>query len=245
MELKTIKKINGVVFSKLGVLLFIIIAVTMLAVTHNKLSKTKDVKADNLEIKLKTDTETKPVVIPVEQNETKKEVTPVKNEVESKELTTEDIYFNNSFIDKVKSSVVAVSNDYGLYPSIMMAQAIIESGWGESKLAIEAQNYFGVKAREGQNYVTMKTEEDYGNGQRYVISANFAKYDSIYESMEQNALVLRNNPKLYWGTYRENAESFVNVAYTLQGTYATATNYAQVLIDTINNYKLYQLDYLK
>lgn len=238
---KYLKLLSKVLYGKFSSMVVIAGFVVIMGVCVGKLTeKPIEVSADNLsktteKLKVK-DSELEEV----SKKSEKTEVTVTKKE----NLTVDDFIYSQSFIEKTKKDVVNVANAYGLYPSIMMAQAIIESGWGKSALATEANNYFGIKARDGQAFVTMATEEDKGNGERYVINAQFAKYTSIYEGMEQNAKILTNNPTLYSGTYRKNAESYVQVAQALQGTYATATDYAQVLINTIEAYRLYYLDNL-
>lgn len=177
----------------------------------------------------------------VENLDTKKENNLVKKDlVESTEVVMP--VFNNEFIERLKEDTVAVCKDYGLYPSVMMAQAIIESDWGRSGLSVNANNFFGVKAVKGQNYVVMPTQEDDGKGNLYWINDAFAKYDNLYDSMEGNALVLYNNYKLYHGAFRANTTSYKDATLWLTGRYATATNYNTVLNSVIEQYGLYKLD---
>lgn len=75
---------------------------------------------------------------------------------------------------------VAAAND--LYASVMMAQAILESGWGASTLTTTANNMFGIKGSYNGQYVTMDTYEDDGSGNYYLFSAKFRKYPSLKES---------------------------------------------------------------
>lgn len=173
-------------------------------------------------------------------NDKKENVLGEKELVETTELVMP--VFNNEFIDRLKEDTVAVSKDYGLYPSVMMAQAIIESDWGRSGLSVNANNFFGVKAIKGQNHVVMPTQEDDGKGNLYWINDAFAKYDNLYDSMEGNALVLYNNYKLYHGAFRANTTSYKDATLWLTGRYATATNYNTVLNSVIEEYGLYRLD---
>lgn len=152
--------------------------------------------------------------------------------------------FENDFIDLLKKDVVQVSKDYNLFPSVMMAQAIIESGWGESLLSVQANNFFGVKAIEGQNFVTMSTREETPEGESYYIEANFAKYDNLYDSIEQNALVLYNNYDLYYGSFRNHASHYTESTQWLTKRYATDLEYHTVLNNMIQTYGLDRLDNL-
>lgn len=200
--------------------------------------KNKEVKLENVSYNKK---DTKDVKVKKEKLEEKLEdISNVKNKDSKSEISMPN--FNNEFIDRLKNDTVAVCKDYGLYPSVMMAQAIIESDWGRSGLSVNANNFFGVKARQGQNYVVMATQEDDGKGNLYWIDDAFAKYDNLYESMEGNALVLYNNYNLYYGAFRKNTNSYADATYWLTGRYATDTNYYKTLNRVIEQYGLYQLD---
>lgn len=161
----------------------------------------------------------------------------------SKEVQKKPIpKFNNPFIDSIATDVVEVSHKYGIYPSVMMAQAIIESAWGESGLTKQANNFFGVKAISGQKSIWMPTQEDDGLGNLYWIDAPFAVYDNAYASLEGNALVLYNNYDLYYGAFRKNTNSFYDATLWLTGRYATDTQYYNTLNNTIEHNNLHLLD---
>ena len=65
----------------------------------------------------------------------------------------------DAFITKMTPAILADTSKYGLYPSIQMAQAALESGWGLSQLSTQANNFFGVKGAYNGQSVTMKTIE--------------------------------------------------------------------------------------
>lgn len=140
---------------------------------------------------------------------------------------------------------VAAAND--LYASVMMAQAILESGWGASTLTTTANNMFGIKGSYNGQYVTMDTYEDDGSGNYYLISAKFRKYPSLKESFEDNAYVLRNTSfssgnYYYRGAWKSNTTSYTQATAWLQGRYATDTSYASKLNNLISTYNLTQYD---
>lgn len=147
-----------------------------------------------------------------------------------------------TFISTLKSPVISVANQYKLYPSVMMAQAALESAWGTSTLTTTANNYFGIKGSYNGQSVTMKTAEYDSNGQLYYTNANFRKYPSAKASMTDNAQLLRNgtsyNPAIYSGTWRENAATYSDAANALTNTYATAPTYGSSLISIIKTYSL-------
>lgn len=150
-----------------------------------------------------------------------------------------------AFIKDNRAAVMAVSNEYGIYPSIQMAQAALESGWGTSQLSTKANNYFGVKWGGSGAYVAMPTQE-YVNGHYITVTEKFAKYNSVRESLEGNARLLANglswNHNYYSGAWRSKASNYKEAAYGLQGKYATAPDYAAKLIRVIETYHLQEMD---
>lgn len=151
----------------------------------------------------------------------------------------------SSFISKYKNDVTKASSKYNLYGSVMMAQAGLESGWGQSQLTIEANNFFGIKGAYNGASVSMPTTEYNSNGQMINTTANFKKYPTAYASFADNGSTLRNgtswNPKYYSGSWKENAATYQDAANALTGKYATAPGYGQSLITVIQTYNLDQL----
>jgi flagellum-specific peptidoglycan hydrolase FlgJ/LysM repeat protein len=140
---------------------------------------------------------------------------------------------------------VAAAND--LYASVMIAQAILESGWGTSALTTQANNMFGIKGSYNGQYVEMATLEDNGSGNYYQIMAKFRKYPSLRESFQDNAYVLRNTSfaagsYYYSGAWKSNTNSYTEATAWLQGRYATDTSYASKLNNLISTYNLTQYD---
>ncbi|GAK31193.1 hypothetical protein WOSG25_080250 [Weissella oryzae SG25] len=149
------------------------------------------------------------------------------------------------FINQIAPGSQQATRENGLYTSIQMAQAILESGWGKSELATNASNYFGVKgAYNGQSYDVTTAEYDSDTGQWYNTVAAFKKYPSVYTSMLDNASLLRNNAR-YSDVWRENAPTYQDAAKGLStGGYATDPNYPNKLIALIQQYDLERFDTL-
>ena len=86
------------------------------------------------------------------------------------------------FIASIATLVKKYAPRYGIQVySPIIAQAILESGWGESKLAAQYHNYFGLKcgtAWKGKS-VNMTTKEEYSPGTLTTIKDNFRVYDSM------------------------------------------------------------------
>ena len=90
------------------------------------------------------------------------------------------------FLKKVAPVIVQVATEKGYkYPSAIIAQAICESNWGDSKLSSAYFNFFGMKCGSSWKgkYTDMRTKEEYKNGTLTNISAKFRAYDSIEEGI--------------------------------------------------------------
>ncbi|WP_317617083.1 glycoside hydrolase family 73 protein [Bombilactobacillus thymidiniphilus] len=166
--------------------------------------------------------------------------------VSTKSVTTSNYASPQSFIQQIAPYAQQSANNYGLYPSVMMAQAILESGWGSSTLS-QAPNYnlFGIKGSYNGASVSMPTLE-WINGGYVTVNANFRKYPSYLESFNDNGDKLRNGisgaPDFYKGTWRENTSSYKDATAWLQGRYATDPSYASKLNNIIQTYNLTQYD---
>src|SRR5699024_8609531 len=88
------------------------------------------------------------------------------------------------FIAQIAQSAMQVAQQRGLYASMMIAQAGLESGWGGSLLSTQANNLFGVKWSGSGQYVEMPTNEYYG-GQTHRVMAKFQRYSSYAESLNR------------------------------------------------------------
>ena len=168
---------------------------------------------------------------------------------ESTTLGTTDtqVYSTNPFLNQIipSATVIAAQND--LYASVMMAQAILESGWGTSTLS-KAPNYnlFGIKGEYNGESINMETLEDSGGQNYYSINAEFRKYPSYAESLQDYAALLANgtswNPTYYAGAWKSNAATYQDATAYLTGRYATDTAYSTKLNRIIAQYGLDQYD---
>ncbi|MFC6322736.1 glycoside hydrolase family 73 protein [Companilactobacillus baiquanensis] len=151
-----------------------------------------------------------------------------------------------AFLDMAVPMAQKAADQYGVYASVMLAQAILESGWGTSLLATQGNNLFGIKGDYNGASVTMKTSEWSASQGWYSIYASFRKYPSYYESFADNGDKLRNgvswDSSYYKGTWKENASSYKDATAWLQGRYATAPTYASSLNNMIETYNLTQYD---
>lgn len=94
---------------------------------------------------------------------------------------------NSEFIEEIASYVKKYAGNYGIMVhSPIIAQAILESGWGRSTLASEYHNYFGLKCGGAWNgkSVNMATQEEYEVGVMTDIRDNFRVFDSMEDGVK-------------------------------------------------------------
>ena len=130
-------------------------------------------------------------------------------------------------------------DDTGIYPSVMLAQAALESNFGESQLSFDYNNYFGIKAHGHHRSVLLSTTEYY-SGEAASVRDYFCVYSSPADCFEDYAELITQNEN-----YSEavGAESPAVAARALQaGGYATDPNYASKVISVINEYNLTRFD---
>lgn len=147
------------------------------------------------------------------------------------------------FIKTLHDSAETAYREYGVLPSITLAQGILESGSGGTALARKANNLFGIKADSGWagQSIQMPTNENYG-GVEVTVMANFRVYDNWTVSVEDHGKFLKGNRR-----YAEhgvfNSSDYVEQANALQAAgYATDPQYAAKLISIIREYKLDKYD---
>lgn len=151
------------------------------------------------------------------------------------------------FIDAIADDARELGLKYDVFASVMIAQAILESGSGGSGLSrAPYYNLFGIKGSHGGSSVAMKTMEDKGNGELYQITANFRSYPSYKESLADYVELIRGgisgNDGFYQGAWRSEAGNYLQATDHLMGKYATDTQYSNKLNSIIAAYHLTQYD---
>jgi flagellum-specific peptidoglycan hydrolase FlgJ len=94
-----------------------------------------------------------------------------------------------AFISEVAPGAVAAQRRYGVPAAVTIAQAIDESGWGQSELASQDHNLFGIKGTGPAGSVPLPTQE-YVNGQPVNTSASFRVYNNVAESIDDHGRLL-------------------------------------------------------
>ncbi|WP_137665523.1 glucosaminidase domain-containing protein [Enterococcus hulanensis] len=153
----------------------------------------------------------------------------------------------DSFIRKIGEPARKIGQEKGLYASVMIAQAILESASGQSQLA-QAPNYnlFGIKGTHNGKSVSMATQEDLGNGTLYVTQAGFRVYENYEDCFNDYAILLKEgltgDSNYYAGVWKSNAATYQEATKFLTGRYATDTHYNQKLNGLIETYDLTTYD---
>ncbi len=147
-----------------------------------------------------------------------------------------------SFLNNVAPAARQVASARGLYASLMIAQAALESGWGGSYLSTSAYNLFGVKWNGSGAYINLSTQEYYG-GAYHTVMARFQRYSSYTESLNAYAnLICSHFPRSTKSQASSYAVAAQNLRNGVYGTYATDPSYASKLISVIERYNLTQYD---
>ena len=149
---------------------------------------------------------------------------------------------NQEFIDQVAVYVKKYAAIFGIcVHSPVIAQAILESGWGKSKLASAYHNYFGLKCgtKWTGKSVNLTTQEEYEVGTLTTIKDDFRVYDSMedgirgyfefIQSPRYSNLKGITDPKTYLETIKADG-------------YATSSTYVDNNMKLINQYNLTQYD---
>ena len=151
---------------------------------------------------------------------------------------------HQQFIKTIGPYAQQMQRQYGILPSITMAQAILESDWGQSTLSKKFNNYYGIKGDSYSNSRYFKTQE-FVNGRWVTVSARFRVYSSWQESMRDHSLLLVNGTNWNSQQYQAviNAADYKQAAQALyDAQYATDPDYPSKLINLIQKYGLNNYD---
>lgn len=158
-------------------------------------------------------------------------------------------------IAKVGPLFTADQKSSGILASVSLAQFILESGYGKSELAQNANNCFGMKKSlsgntwsgstwDGSSVYTKKTQE-YENGQYVTITADFRKYPSVEKSIADHSAYLlgaKNGSKLRYDGLKGCMDYKKAVQLIKNGGYATSPTYVESICNIIERWKLTQYD---
>ena len=147
----------------------------------------------------------------------------------------------------------------GVLASITAAQFILESGYGKSELAVNANNYFGMKTAlsgntwanstwDGKSVYIKKTREEDASGNVFTITASFRKYPTIVASIADHSAYLlgaKNGNKLRYEGLKGCTDYKKAANIIKNGGYATGATYVNELCSIIEKWNLTQYDVTK
>jgi LysM repeat protein len=139
------------------------------------------------------------------------------------------------YIEKFKEFAVIEMHRSGVPASITLAQGILESSSGNSRLAKEANNHFGIKCKSTWTGAVIYADDD-------APDECFRAYNNALESYKDHSDFLRNNWR-YHELFELEITDYKGWAHGLRKAgYATNRQYGTILINLIERYKLYQYD---
>ena len=139
------------------------------------------------------------------------------------------------YIDRYKDFAIAEMSMYSIPASITLAQAILESGNGKSRLAKEANNHFGIKCHSNWNGKKVYADDDEKQ-------ECFRKYSSVKESYRDHSLFLADRDR-YAFLFEYKTSDYKSWARGLKKAgYATNPKYPSLLINLIERYNLNMYD---
>jgi len=138
------------------------------------------------------------------------------------------------FIDTYKDLAISEMRRSGIPASIKLAQAILESGFGNSPLAVNANNHFGIKCHDWQGARVYHDDDEQGEC--------FRRYRNARESWIDHTEFLMTRSR-YEFLFEYNSNDYRSWANGLsRAGYATNPNYPQLLISLIERHELHQFD---
>jgi hypothetical protein len=150
----------------------------------------------------------------------------------------------NEFLKKISSIVVAENNKRGkpLFSSVVIAQALLESNWGQSKLMMKANAVFGIKCGsswKGKCY-NAKTQECFDGKNFSTISAYFRAYNSLEESVSDYFNLITKSSRYRKACTTNTPKECITAIKN--GGYATDPNYVSSIMFLIEHYNLTKYD---
>lgn len=146
-----------------------------------------------------------------------------------------------TFIEEMAKVAQKYYDTYKILPSLTIAQAILESGWGKSELAENAFNYFGMKAGSGWKGKVYKkaTGEHKEDGERYETTADFRSYSSREEGVQGYYIFLQYQR---YANLRGVTDYKTACRLIKEDGWATDISYTNKLIELVEKYNLHQYD---
>lgn len=149
-----------------------------------------------------------------------------------------------TFFATAKEPAQAGEKEFGVPTSVALAQAALESGWGESSLTKEGNAYFGIKCGQDKGPIANRciekvTQECDANGNCWDEVALFRGYASATDSFRDHGHLLRNNSRYAAAfNFTNDPDQFIREVH--KAGYATDPAYSDKIISMMQKYNLYQ-----
>lgn len=158
--------------------------------------------------------------------------------------------------EKILTLCLADSKKTGILPSVSAAQMILESGYGMTELAQNANNFFGMKCTlsgntwagttwDGKSKYNKKTQEQKADGTAYYIYADFRKYPHVENSIGDHSAYLlgaKNGSALRYKGVTAAKDYKSQITIIKNGGYATDVQYVDKICNIIKKYNLNRFD---
>lgn len=139
-----------------------------------------------------------------------------------------------TYVEKHKDIAIRQMQEASIPASIIMAQALLESGAGTSYLAQKANNHFGIKCSSQWNGPSVKKDDDHPD-------ECFRSYENVEDSFRDHSAFLKRDR--YASLYKLPITDYKSWAHGLKAAgYATDPAYGEKLIRIIETYNLHTLD---
>lgn len=149
------------------------------------------------------------------------------------------------FIDRFINTAIVEKYKYGIPISITLAQGIIESNHGQSKLAVGHNNFFGLKCKEkcvGCDGKGTMVKDTCVNFHDDGADDYFRRFESAWESFRARSILLTSKGR-YDRLFKLDPSDYVGWCYGLKACgYATHPKYAEILLNVIKKFELNKFD---
>lgn len=165
--------------------------------------------------------------------------------VEGKTTATTSNVDKKAFINEISNEIKPLAEKHDLYASIMIAQAIVESDWGQNDYAqAPYYNLFGLEGQyKGKSAMLDKKNSETGQTEK----KEMKQYGSYKEAIQDYIEIIKTtsrdgNENYFSGTWRSNAKDYQTAAAALEGRFNDDQSYVQKLVSTIQEHNLTSYD---
>lgn len=147
--------------------------------------------------------------------------------------------YRGDFLYDIAVPALLSAHENKIPPSVVMGQAIFESGWGRSRLAVQYNNLFGIKGK-GAGTTAVKTFERNSRNRRYRKWARFKVFKDRGQAIAYHGNLLATDRR--YQKARENRDDWRRFMDEASRYYASDPNYAKKMSIIVEKYELYRWD---